>query len=68
MRGFTTTGAPYVYPDVPDVDYFKGNFAIHGFARASYGFPQSQGCVEVPLGIAPSVYARLHYGALVVVS
>lgn len=68
MRGTTTTGAPYVYPNVPDVDYFWGNFAIHGFARAAYGFPQSQGCVEVPLDVAPSLYARLHYGSIVVVS
>ena len=67
MRGITTTGKPYLYSDVPDVDYFQGNIAIHGFARASYGFPQSQGCVEVPLEVAESVYARLHYGSVVVV-
>jgi hypothetical protein len=68
MRGVTTTGAPYVYHDVPDVSYFSGNIAIHGFARPSYGFPQSQGCVEVPLGAAPRVFAALHYGSLVLVS
>jgi len=68
MRGYTTTGQPYVYPDVPDVNYFSGNFAIHGFGRASYGFPQSQGCVEVPLDEAPVVFANLHYGSLVVIT
>jgi lipoprotein-anchoring transpeptidase ErfK/SrfK len=65
MRGTTVTGAPYVYPNVPDVNYFSGNFAIHGFARARYGFPQSQGCVELPLTEAPVVYGDLHYGSIV---
>lgn len=68
MHGYTTTGQPYVYHDVPDVNYFSGNFAIHGFPRASYGFPQSQGCVEVPLNEAPVIYSDLHYGSLVVIS
>lgn len=68
MHGYTTTGQPYTYPDVPDVNYFSGNFAIHGFGRASYGFPQSQGCVELPLNEAPVVYSYLHYGSLVVIS
>jgi len=68
MHGYTTTGQPYVYRDVPDVNYFSGNFAIHGFQRASYGFPQSQGCVEVPLNEAPVIYSYLHYGSLVVIS
>jgi len=68
MHGTTTTGTPYVYPNVPDVNYFSGNFAIHGFTRSSYGFPQSQGCVEVPLAEAPEVFGDLHYGSLVLVS
>lgn len=68
MRGTTVSGTPYVYPDVPDVNYFSGNFAIHGFERASYGFPQSQGCVEVPLAEAPVVFGDLHYGSLVLVA
>ncbi|MFC0081324.1 L,D-transpeptidase [Aciditerrimonas ferrireducens] len=67
MRGTTVTGQPYVYPDVKDVNYFTGNIAIHAFPRARYGFPQSQGCVEVPPSVAPEVYALLHYGSLVTV-
>ena len=68
MRGTTVTGQPYVYPDVKDVSYFEGNFAVHAFPRARYGFPQSQGCVEVPPAVAPRVYALLHYGSLVTIS
>jgi hypothetical protein len=68
MRGTTVTGQHYVYPDVKDVSYFEGNFAVHAFARAHYGFPQSQGCVEVPPTIAPKIYDRLHYGSLVTIS
>lgn len=68
MRGTTVSGAPYVYPDVKDVSYFEGNFAVHAFPRASYGYPQSQGCVEVPPDVAPDIYALLHYGSLVTVS
>ncbi len=68
MHGYTVTGKPYVYPNVPDVNYFSGNFAIHGFPRAAYGFPQSQGCVEVPLAEAPLIYRDLDYGSLVVIS
>lgn len=68
MHGYTVTGQPYVYPNVPDVNYFSGNFAIHGFPRAAYGFPQSQGCVEVPLDEAPLIYRDLDYGSLVVIS
>lgn len=67
MRGTTVTGQPYIYPDVKDVSYFEGNFAIHAFPRANYGFPQSQGCVEIPPAVAPRVYALLHYGSLVTV-
>lgn len=68
MHGYTVTGKPYVYRNVPDVNYFSGNLAIHGFLRAAYGFPQSQGCVEVPLAEAPLIYRDINYGSLVVIS
>ncbi|MCL4423204.1 MAG: L,D-transpeptidase [Actinobacteria bacterium] len=68
MHGFTATGAPYVYPNVQYVNYFKGNFAIHAFKRAAYGFPQSQGCVELPIAAAATAWNYLHYGTLVTVS
>jgi hypothetical protein len=65
MHGTTYTGQPYVYPNVPDINYFDGDLAIHGFVRQKYGFPQSQGCVELPLQAAATAYKLLNYGDLV---
>ncbi len=42
--------------------------AVHYFPRASYGFPQSLGCVELPLGPAAKAWPFLTYGTLVTVS
>ena len=38
------------------MNYFNGGDAVHGYPRASYGFPQSNGCVELPIETA-----KLHY-------
>lgn len=67
MSGTDPDGTPYVYPDVPWVSYFTGNIAIHEFNRASYGYPQSVGCVELPPGPAAKVWNALSYGSLVTV-
>jgi peptidoglycan hydrolase-like protein with peptidoglycan-binding domain len=68
MRGTDPgTGKPYYYPDVPWVSYFKGNDAVHGFVRRRYGFPQSAGCVELPVATAQRVFGYMHYGTLVTV-
>lgn len=68
MRGTDPgTGQPYYYPHVPWVNYFKGNDAVHGFPRSHYGFPQSAGCVELPIATAKKVYGYMHYGTLVTV-
>ncbi len=68
MRGFDpSTGRSYYYPNVPWVNYFKGNDAVHGFPRQRYGFPQSAGCVELPIATAKVVYGYMHYGTLVTV-
>jgi hypothetical protein len=40
---------------------------VHYMARASYGTPQSQGCVELPLSPAQQVWTYLSYGSLVTV-
>jgi hypothetical protein len=66
MRGVNPNGVPYA-DAVHWVNYFWGSNAVHGFVRASYGFPQSLGCVEVPLTVAAHIYAELPYGALVTV-
>lgn len=67
MRGKNPNGVPYADP-VHWINYFAGGDAVHGFTRASYGFPQSLGCVELPPSIADTVYHQVHYGTLVTVA
>ena len=54
MTGTNPDGSKYSDPGVPWVNYFNGGDAVHGFPRASYGTPQSNGCVELPIGTAAS--------------
>ena len=68
MRGHNPDGQYYVDHGVKWINYFDGNDAIHGFVRASYGFPQSVGCVELPVPEAAIAWGLLHYGTLVVVT
>ncbi len=68
LHGTYPNGVPYDIPDVRYLNYFDGNFAIHAFNRAAYGFPQSAGCVELPLDAAARVWKYLHYGTLVTVT
>ncbi len=68
MSGTDVDGTKYVVPDVPWVNYFNGGDAVHGYARASYGFPQSNGCVELPIEAAGRVFGMLQIGDLVEVS
>jgi peptidoglycan hydrolase-like protein with peptidoglycan-binding domain len=65
MTGTDPDGVHYVAPDVPWVNYFNGGDAVHGYPRASYGFPQSNGCVELPVGTAAAVYPMLQIGDIV---
>lgn len=67
MQGTTPWGSTYSDPGVPWINYFHGGDAIHGFIRSSYGFPQSLGCVELPIANADQVYHMIHYGTLVTV-
>lgn len=66
MRGKNPNGIRYADP-VHWINYFDKSQAVHGFLRASYGFPQSLGCVEVPIPIAKRIYPHLYIGALVTV-
>ncbi len=68
LRGTYPNGTPYVIPNVRYINYFNGNFAVHGFIRSSYGWPQSAGCVELPEAAASKVWNYLHYGTLVTVA
>lgn len=56
------TWRPYNDPNVPYVMYFDGGRAIHGFRRNSYGYPQSFGCVELPIYKARELYQLLQGG------
>ncbi|WP_249009457.1 L,D-transpeptidase family protein [Conexibacter sp. DBS9H8] len=68
MSGVNPNGTHYHDPGIPDVSYFNGGDALHGFIRASYGFPQSDGCVEMPFSEAAAVYPYTPIGTVVDVS
>jgi hypothetical protein len=66
MRGRNPDGSKYADP-VSYVAYFRAGEAVHYFPRGSYGFPQSLGCVELPMGSAQQAYPYLTFGSLVTV-
>ncbi len=68
MRGTNPDGSTYVDPGIPWVSYFNGGDALHGFVRAQYGFPQSDGCVEMPPDNAQVVWPMTPIGTLVTVA
>jgi lipoprotein-anchoring transpeptidase ErfK/SrfK len=68
MTGTNVDGSKYVDPGIPWVAYFNGGDAVHGYVRASYGFPQSNGCVELPIANAAQVWPMDPYGTLVTVT
>ena len=68
MTGTNPDGSHYSDPGIPWVSYFNGGDALHGFIRASYGFPQSDGCVEMPPANAAVVWPETPIGTLVTVS
>ena len=65
MSGKNPDGSTYHDPGIPWISYFNGGDALHGFIRASYGFPQSLGCVEMQLGPAGQVWPYTPIGTLV---
>jgi lipoprotein-anchoring transpeptidase ErfK/SrfK len=66
MTGFNPDGSYYDDP-VYWINYFNGGDAVHGFVRASYGYPQSLGCVELPIQTAQVAFNHLAIGDLVTV-
>jgi peptidoglycan hydrolase-like protein with peptidoglycan-binding domain len=68
MTGTNPDGSKYSDPGIPWVSYFNGGDALHGFVRGSYGYPQSDGCVEMPPANAAVVYPLTPIGTLVTVS
>jgi hypothetical protein len=67
MSGTNPDGSHYSDPGVPWVNYFSGGDAVHGFYRGSYGWPQSLGCVEVPVSTAEQIFPYVQVGTLVTV-
>jgi hypothetical protein len=67
MRGTNPDGTTYDDPGIPWISYFHGGEALHGYIRASYGFPQSLGCVEMPFATAGQVWPHTPIGTLVTV-
>jgi hypothetical protein len=65
MTGTNPDGSHYSDPGIQWVSYFNGGDALHAFTRAQYGFPQSDGCVEMPLSNAAAVYPYTPIGTLV---
>jgi lipoprotein-anchoring transpeptidase ErfK/SrfK len=67
MSGFNPDGS-YYHDPVYWINYFNGGDAVHGFVRGSYGFPQSLGCVELPIPTAEKAFNHLAIGDLVTVA
>jgi lipoprotein-anchoring transpeptidase ErfK/SrfK len=67
MSGRLPDGQPYDDTGIPWVSYFHGGDALHGFIRASYGWPQSLGCVEMPFADAATLWPHTPIGTLVTV-
>jgi peptidoglycan hydrolase-like protein with peptidoglycan-binding domain len=68
MQGTNPDGSTYDDPNVPWASYFNGGDALHGFVRATYGSPQSNGCVEMPVATAAQVWPLTPAGTLVTVT
>jgi peptidoglycan hydrolase-like protein with peptidoglycan-binding domain len=67
MSGTNPDGSHYNDPGIKWISYFNGGDALHNFDRASYGTPQSLGCVELPEAAAAAVYPYTPIGTLVTI-
>jgi len=68
MSGTNPDGSHYEDPGIKWVSYFNGGDALHAFDRASFGTPQSLGCVEMPLEEASKVWPYTPIGTLVTIA
>jgi lipoprotein-anchoring transpeptidase ErfK/SrfK len=67
MSGTNPDGSHYHDPGVRWISYFHHGEALHAFPRASFGTPQSLGCVELPLAAAAKVWPYTPIGTLVTI-
>ncbi|HKI90895.1 MAG TPA: L,D-transpeptidase [Gaiellaceae bacterium] len=67
MSGTNPDGTHYKDPGIRWISYFHGGEALHAFKRASFGTPQSLGCVELPLDTAARVWPYTPIGTLVTI-
>ena len=67
MSGQNPDGSHYDDPGIQWISYFHGGEALHAFNRASFGTPQSLGCVELPLAAAAQVWPYTPIGTLVTI-
>ena len=67
MSGTNPDGSHYNDPGIRWISYFHGGDALHSFTRASFGTPQSLGCVELPLATAARVWPYTPIGTLVTI-
>ena len=65
MSGTDPDGYHYDVSGIPWVAYFMGGDAVHGYWRSYFGYPQSNGCVELPIGNAQVVWSMDPIGTLV---
>jgi lipoprotein-anchoring transpeptidase ErfK/SrfK len=66
MKGTDVDGTKYD-DNIYWASYFNGGEAMHAYPRASYGFPQSNGCVEMNPATAKSVWPFTPLGTPVTV-
>jgi hypothetical protein len=67
LDGHRIKWVPYDDSGIKYVDYFNKGIALHYISRARFGFPQSAGCVEIPLRAARFLYKNTGYGTIVTV-
>ena len=68
MKGTNPDGTTYDDPNVPWASYFFQGDALHGFVRPTYGSPQSNGCVEMSIADAGTLWPYTPIGTLVTVT
>lgn len=67
MSGTNPDGSHYHDTGIKWISYFNGGDALHNFDRASFGTPQSLGCVELPLAASAEIWPFTPIGTVVTI-